>query len=555
MKSTFKGKRKVCIILSALMAIVMAAGCSPNTTSGSSSKSSPETSSKDGNGGSTTVAKGEFPLTTEPITLKIWGKEHVNNDYQTNVTTTEYEKKTGVKVEWDLFSSSMDDNEAFNILIASGNYPDIISSTMNTERVNMCVEGKILIPLNNYIDSGSYYKDMLTEQPQFKDMVTAGDGNIYTFVYTDSGVHKDSEYKMWVYTEWLEKLKLSTPTTPEEFKEMLIAFKEKDPNGNGKADELPMVGYNKGRQNDPICYLMNPFELYRNDYFYINDSGEVKFVANTDGWRDGLRYLNDLFKSGLILEETYVQDKTQFQTLLNRPAGETIMGVFPGWYQGDVIDVNVLDWTAYQAIPPLKGKTGLQQTAARIGGNFNLNGAITTSCKNPEIAYRWMDWFLSDEGNVFTQFGAKDITYDASDIPAFTGTTPSIAMRQFDTIQIWNSGTVPRYDKSDIRYSTAEDTSKRNIDNTYALFSAAKIYEPYYVPHNIPDVVWCNDQDLITKRTDYTTIFNEYIGNSNTAFVVGTMDINNDADWQKYVDKLNSMELDDYLQVLETYYS
>lgn len=560
-------KSKIMRILCPLLALIMVLalpGCQPagnseGTTPPANTAGSAPTNSPSNGGDSETNAatleKGQFPLTTEPVTLTIWAKEIVNyEDYATNVSTTEYEKMTGVRIEWDLYSSSMDDNEAFNMLIASGSYPDIISGWFSPERVAMCAEGNVLVPLNDYIESGSYYLDALTEQPHYREMVTANDGNIYNLIYTDSGVHKDSEYKMWVYTQWLEDLNISAPTTPEEFKEMLIAFTQNDMNGNGQNDELPLVGFHNGRQNNPICYLMNPFELYRDNYYYIGDNGEIKFVANTDGWREGLRYINDLFKSGLIMEETYVQDKTQFQALLNRPKGETIVGVFPSWYQGSEVDPTVLDWTDYQAIAPLKGPTGLQQTAARQGGNFNLNSGITSSCKNPEIAFRWLDYMLSDEGNIFTQFGVEGITYDWSDAPGFAGNTPSISMRYFDKPQVWNSGTVPRYDKAEIRYGTTEDETKRNVENTYILFSAAKIYEPYYVWHNVPDIVWCDDNDVITERTDYMALFKEYIDTANTAFVVGTMDINNDADWQNYLDTLNSMGLDDYLNILAEYH-
>ena len=500
------------------------------------------------------LEKGEFPLTTEPVTLKIWGGEIVNLDQDNCVANIEYQKMTGVTIEWDLFSSSMNFNEAFNIMIVSNDLPDIISGTHTPERIMMCVEGNIPVRLNEYIESGSYYLDALTEQPQYWDMVTATDGGVYTLIYTDSGVHKDSEYKMYVYTEWLEKLNLANPTTPEEFKEMLIALSTNDLNENGKNDELPMVGYYNGRQTNPLNFLMNPFELYRDNYYYISDGGEIVFVANTDGWREGLKYICDLYASGLIMEETYVQDQTQFQSLLNRPKGETIMGVFPAWYQGAFIDINILDWTDYQAIPPLMGPTGLQQTAARKGGNFNLSNIITTACENPEIAFRFLDWFLSHDGNRFTQFGAEGITYELVDAPAFNGATPSISMKFFETPQVWNSGTMPRYDTAAVRYSTTANPEKRNVENTYVLFSAAEIYEPYYVWHNVPDVVWCADQDLLTQRNDYLTVFNEYIGSCSTAFVMGTMDINDDAQWESYKGALESMGLADYLATLAAYH-
>lgn len=544
-------------ILAVLTLCAMLASCGNTTTS--STESSEASAAGESSSAAATEIFNEtgFPIVNEPVTLTIWGGETGQGDYNTLISTTEYEKMTGVHIEWDQYSSSMDGNEAFNLLIASGDLPDIMGSGYSTEQVSMCIEGQIIIPLDDLIEKyGENFKQVLEEQPQYVDMLTAPDGNIYNFMYTDVGVHKDSEYKMWVYTDWLEKLNMDAPTTPEEFKEMLIAFKEQDPNGNGEQDELGLMGFYNGRQSDPICYLMNPFELYNTNYYYITDDGELKFVANTDGWRDGLRYLNDLYESGLIEEETYVQDKTQFQALLNKPAGETVVGVFPFWYQGDAIDSSVLDWTDYQAIAPLKGPTGLQQTAARKGGSFALNCMITTACENPEVAFRWLDYFLSEEGNIFTQFGVEGETYEWVDQPAFNGADRSIKATQ-DNVSgtlLWNSGYVPRYDSVDVRYATTDDETLRNKDNTYVLYSAAKIYEPYYVWHNIPDIVWNNDADISNAKADYQVSFNEYIAATDTAFVLGNMDIDNDADWQNYLDTLNGMGLEQYIETLEAFY-
>lgn len=547
-------------LLSFALVLTLLAGCSQSaspSSSGSQSSSAASTSGASSSASSSadTVPTDGMPLVTEPLTLKVWGHESVDNDYYTNVTTTEYEKMTGVHIEWDLFSSSMDVNQAFNLLVASGEYPDIMATGFSTEQIKMCIEGNVLLPLNDLIEQyGTNYKNVLEEQPQYRDMLTANDGNIYTFMYTDTGVHKDSEYKMWVYTEWLDKLGLKEPTTPEEFKQMLIAFRDNDPNGNGQADELPLTGFYKGRQSDPICYLMNPFQLYNDNYFYITDDKKVEFIANTDGWRDGLRYLHDLYKDGLILEETYVQDKTQFQALLNRPKGETIVGVFPFWFQGDAIDSKVLDWTDYQAIAPLKGPTGLQQTAARKGGDFRLDVGITTQCKNPEVAFRWLDWMLSEEGLYFGHYGVEGITYEWVDQPSFSGADRSIKLYKTDKPQVWNSGFFPRYDKAEARYATSFDEAQKNIDNTYVLYSAAKIYEPYYVWHNVPTVVWCTDDNVSVALSDYQTLFNDVIGSNYTAFVMGTQDINDDAQWQAYLDSLNSLGLEDYINTLTKYY-
>lgn len=543
-------------VVAILAACAILASCGQKTDSSSASDSqSGSAASSETEANSKMNATG-MPIVKEPVTLKVWGMETAGNDYKTNVNTTEYEKMSGVHIEWDLFSSTMDGNQAFNLLLASGEYPDIIAGGFSPDRVNMCIEGDVLIPLNDLIEKyGESYKTALKEQPEYKDLLTASDGNIYNFMYTDTGVHKDSEYKMFVYTEWLDKLGLKAPTTPEEFKEMLIAFKEKDPNGNGVADELAIMGYFNGRQTDPICYLMNPYQLYNTNYFTISDDNKIEFEATTDGWREGLRYINDLYESGLIPEETYVQDESQFKALLNKPAGETIIGSFPSWFQGQLIDNKVLNWTDYQAIAPLKGPTGLQQSAARKGGDFQLNSGITTQCENPEIAFRWLDWMLSEDGLYFGMYGVEGISYNWSDTPAYSGAKKSIQSIKLEKEPRWNSGFFPRYDKAEVRYASSFDETQKNTNNAYVLYSAAEIYEPYYVYHNIPHLVWTTDQALSTSISDYKVAINEYIAATDTAFAMGTMDIDSDADWKTYLDTLDSMGLQDYLSCLTKYYS
>lgn len=563
-------KRFISLILALAMACTLAACSSGGDSSASEAAGSaaPAASSSAAAPASSAVAgDGLFnaegmPIVNEPVTLSIWGSEIVDNDYDTNVTTTAYEEMTGVHIDWQLYSSSQDGNTAFNLMLASQEYPDIISSSHSTDRINMCVEGNVIIPLDELIEKyGAYYKKVLEEQPQYRDMLTAPDGHIYSFMYTDSGVHKDSEYKMWVYQEWLDKLNIEMPTTPEEFKAMLVAFKEQDPNGNGIADEFPLTGFftnvDDSRRCDPIIFLMNPFELYTNNYFHITDDKKIEFVANTDGWRDGIRYVADLYASGLIPEETYVQDKTQFKSILNCPKEDTVIGSFAYWYQGDAIDINIRNWTDYVPVPPLTGPTGLQQSAARKGGNFNLNGLITSQCEHPEIAFRWLDWMLGEDGLIFGHYGVEGKTYDWVDVPSYEGASPSIVKhdmdKPFDRL-IWNSGTCPRYDKASVRYATSYNEELKNVDNTYVLRSAAAVYEPFYVWHNIPDIVWSNDADLSTQISEYRSLINDFVITSYTSFILGNSDINDDAQWENYVKQLNDLGLEQYLECLAAYY-
>lgn len=495
-----------------------------------------------------------YPLADEIVTLTIWTGNIANRDYANCDMTKYIEEKLGVKINFELYTDSGD--TAYNLMLASDEWPDIfLGPWFSPDKILMGMEANMLLPLNDLIETQGYnYKAVLEENPGYKDMLVAPDGNIYTFLYTDSGVHKDCEYKMFVKQSWLEKLDMEMPTTPEEFKELLIAIKETDLNENGENDEIPLMGYYNGRKSDPICFLMNPFELYTDNYYTITDDGKIAFHANTDGWREGLKYIADLYANGLIAEETYVQDKTQFQAILNKPSDEALIGVMPIWYQGDVIDANVLNWIDYEPIAPLMGDDGTQQSAARFGGNFNMVGAISTQCEHPEIAFKFLDWFIGEEGTYVGHFGVENKNWEWVDSKSFYGDDKSIARLSTDIEALWNSGSFPRADKASVRYATTMDPEKVYTDNTYALVHAAQAYEPYYVNHHIPDVVWCSDDDVKTKVANYSTIINDYVKATDTQFIMGQLDINSDEAWNAYLKGLEDRGLQDYIENLAVYY-
>ena len=555
--------KRILSILLACAFVVSAAACS-NTTDSKDTTAATSTQDKETEKGEETTKDNEsktnepasedgFPLVTEPTTLKVWGYNIPDLDLDSSLANNWYEEKTGVTIEFDLFSNA-DANEAFNLMVASQIYPDIIAGGFTTDRVNMSVEGGLIIPLNDYIEDSVGYKRVLEERPDFKDLLTAPDGNIYTFMYTDTGAHIQSQYKLWVYQDWLDDLDMEMPQTTEEYKEMLQAFVSTDLNNNGEADELGLVGFRNDRYSDPLCFLMNPFELYHHDFHHITDDGDIRFIANTDGWREGLRYMNDLFESGLLLKETYIQDPAQFKSLSDRPKGETIVGSFSLWVNM-IVDNTILEWTDYVAVPPLEGPSGLRQSAAAPSGRFGLCTAITTACEEPELAFKWLDWFLTEEGTMFYHFGVENETYTLEDKPSYLGTTPSITTIKTEKRELFDMSFFPYFDSREVRYGVTEDESLRNIDNTYVLLSAAEAYEPYYKMHNLPELVWCDDTDLITKKADYQALFKNYIEASYTEFILGTKDIDDDAQWESYKNELEAMGLEDYLSTLKEYYN
>src|SRR5690606_8430446 len=142
----------------------------------------------------------------------------------------------------------------------------------------------------------------------------------------------DSHISTIINKEWLDNLNLSIPTDTEELYNVLKAFKEQDPNGNGQADEIPMSflfqegdDLNREVKRDfrPIYYAFGiidtPF------YISITDDDEVIFTADKEEWKAATEYMHKLYSEDLIDPEVFTQDRT---LLTNKLRTQKNIGVY-----------------------------------------------------------------------------------------------------------------------------------------------------------------------------------------------------------------------------------
>src|SRR5699024_619485 len=165
-------------------------------------------------------------------------------------------------------------------------------------------EQGILIHLEDLIDEyASNIKKIFEENPEIEKSVTTKDGHIYDIPRISTS-HRDiwkspMEYK----GEWLDELDVKElPETTDEFYKLLKRFRDEDPNGNGKKDEIPLLGV----EMDSIGpWFMAAFGV--KDQGIIEDDGEVKYGAITDGYKEYLKYMNKLYDEELLDPETFSQ--------------------------------------------------------------------------------------------------------------------------------------------------------------------------------------------------------------------------------------------------------
>ena len=69
---------------------------------------------------------------------------------------------------------------------------------------------------------------------------TFSDGKIYGLLGRYESLYENSGDGIQIINQaWLDAVGKELPTTLDEYTEVLRAFKEQDPNGNGQADEIP----------------------------------------------------------------------------------------------------------------------------------------------------------------------------------------------------------------------------------------------------------------------------------------------------------------------------
>lgn len=169
--------------------------------------------------------------------------------------------------------------------------------------------------------------------------------------------------------------------TTQEFEDMLIYWRDNDMNGNGDpSDEIPMAGTLATDGGDFTVYLLNAFQATpQYDSMVANEEGEVELIAITDEYREGLKWIHHLYEEGLIAEETFIQDNSQLQSLVNNndPTAR-IVGAFGGFWAGVTVSPSSMEnaYDVYDVLAPLEGPTACGRRPLPVICRWNLKARL-----------------------------------------------------------------------------------------------------------------------------------------------------------------------------------
>lgn len=306
---------------------------------------------------------------------------------------------TNVSLKGVIPQSSSNEEEAYNLMLSSGELADIIGYKDPAVLEQLGRNGGLL-PLNDLIDKyAPNIKKHMEENPEFKKKSYALDGNIY-FIPQDYEL-KSAEF-WWIRKDWLDKLGLEVPTTVDELYTVLSAFRNDDPNGNGIKDEVPLFDRAGYKMPDEYLYLWDT-----STEFYARD-GKIEFEPMEANFKTGVSNLVKWYKEGLIDPEIFTRGPKSRDILFSGDLGGcTHDWVSTGNYNKSLKD-SVEGFEVVPMAPPALPSGEVVERTFRTPGT---GWGISYQCKNPELVMKFFDYFFTEAGANFINWGIKDDTY------------------------------------------------------------------------------------------------------------------------------------------------
>jgi len=306
------------------------------------------------------------------------------------------EKTTGVHVAFDEVKDA-DWTTRLSLMFASGNYKDmILRGSLDTEEYG--VSQGLLVPLDDYLAEHmpNYFSRLNLNGAG--DAIPSSDGKSYYIGFLlAQGINTDGHF--FINRTWLDKLGLAVPTTIEELTNVLRAFRDQDPNGNGLADEVPYQA-TFDDNNSGIYNVFSAWGVPMNvDFVFIDDNGQVRFAPLEENFRKGVEWLHLLCEEKLLDIECITQGSNLWMVKVNRDTA----GYFSYWRLGNTALSNQIT-EQFECITPVAA-AGYDVTLPRNFDVVEFGAALTVQNQHIEESLRWLDAQMETETMLVSQNG------------------------------------------------------------------------------------------------------------------------------------------------------
>ena len=485
----------------------------------------------------------QYRATDKPLELSI--HMHFRNKYAWDEdwpVAKEYEKYTGVSLKGVASKIGTNSKELFNLMLVGGDLPDIVGGdALKDSFFQYGMEGAFL-PLNDLIDNyAPHIKKFYEDNPELKRAITAPDGNMYHVGYFPDG---QAARAYFIRQDWLDTLGLDQPQTVDELYEVLKAFRDRDPNGNGKKDEVPAFF----RHWEEMIRMVTLWDARTTGtdsahQFYIKNKSDVQHGYVEENYRVGIRNLAKWYKEGLIDQEVFTRGSKAREFLL----GNNLGGMTHDWFASTAGYNNSLSATipgfSLQPMAPPATPSGIR---IEENGRTTLKPdgwALTYSNKNPIASIKYMDFIFTEKGRNISNFGVEGVHWNMVDGKA-TYTQEVLTASQPVNSQMWDVGAqIPIGFHQDYGYEwqwTNEIAAK-----------GIKMYtDNNYIVEQFNGVAMTVAERLVYDK-HWPNILS-YMLEAQQRWILGSADV--DEEWDGYIARIKQLGFDKVMKAYQSAY-
>ena len=508
------------------------------------------------------VNEGFYPIVDEKVTITVAGPDNSTPDWNATDFVKFVEEKMNVKMACATEIGTAW-QQKFALKLAGDTLPDLVLSANHyITDINSLAEEGYFLKLDEYLDYAPNMKAFLEAHPDYKEMCTAPDGHIYGLVQYNESPLGDLTHA-YIRTDWLKAVGMEVPNTVDELYEVLKAFKEKDPNGNGQADDIPMSDHSSFTMI--WATLMTAFGMpstrANTDLNYglmFDKDGKMVVSQTTENYKAFLTYMNKLYSEGLYsgFNESLTAQRE------NTKAGN--VGVFSDWSPvqatGLTKDVCNPNFASIVGLSSEWNPEGYMPTASAVGNVCHVLASAKT--EHPEVVVRLIDFLFTEEGIVIGAHGTeKSRTSTAlKEDPNYIDYDPIVPAGEEanykDKTAYLNQKARPnaainivKHAQGRVKYLASLTSPEQITDEMKVNWGTNAFWAQRAVTRElkpiITNIVYTTEET--EERSIIVTDIQNYLVMTRAQFINGELSI--EKDWDTYINTLKQMKIDRLLEI------
>ena len=320
-------------------------------------------------------------------------------------------EKTGVRLKTEYPVAA--DDQTVALMIAAQDYPDMIYAKGDA---NSLIDAGALIDMTDLIkEYGLNIKKMYGDEFE-KLRYSEEDPSIYQLSsYAVGGTFLENSGTAQIQWAVLKENNYEIPDTLEKFEKMIKDYMAAHPTTE---EGMPTIGLSLSAADwHWMITLGNPSGYIAegapdNGQWLIDEDYNAMYKFRSDKVREYYRWLNRMYHEGVLDPEFATQTYEDY--IAKIASGRVVALTDTDWDYSDGEKILIADGKldkTYAGLPLAMDENTKAPSLMYQGLPTGQGVGITTSCKDPVAAIKFLDYLCSDEGQVLVNWGIEGVNY------------------------------------------------------------------------------------------------------------------------------------------------